>query len=619
LGQYISEEKILEIINASDIVDVVSDVVVLKKAGRTHVGLCPFHAEKTPSLTVNREKQLFYCHGCHEGGNVFNFLMKHNGLSFPDSARMLAGRYGINIPDRPMTGSDKKRISERDALIALNRDACDFFQKSLLKSDIGKKALFYLKKRGISAETINDFRLGYAPGGWNHLVTCFLKNKKTLSLVEQIGLIIPKKDNKGFYDRFRDRIIFPIIDLNSDIIGFGGRVMDDSKPKYLNSPETLLYNKSRSLYGINTAKNECRKTGMVYIVEGYFDLIALYQHGIKNVVATLGTAMTLEHLQLLKGFIGQDGSILLVYDSDEAGLKAAERSIEIFNKGYVNAKILTLPVGYDPDTFIFKFGKKSFLQAASCALAVIPFLIESAEKKHGLSAEGKIRIVAEISKILASVNDNVARAVYTRELSERTGINEATVLERIRLLRKKNHTQTNKPFKRSEALRTDSDSSDWMRRELRTERHIISMMLQFPDILPEISKLNVLKYFKDTPLRSVGTMLLQQMGGAGKNISELVALIDDKVEKKIITSLAFKKEPWDINARTRMIIKFIESRKNNENNFILQNVKSAEENNDDELLLKSLMEGNRRLKILKDTQLRLHETKPYNTVSIKTK
>lgn len=389
--------------------------------------------------------------------------------------------------------------------------------------------------------------------------------------------------------------------------------MDDSKPKYLNSPETVLYNKSRSLYGINMAKNECRKTGTVYIVEGYFDLIALYQHGIKNVVATLGTAMTLEHLQILKGFVGQNGMIVLVYDSDEAGAKAAQRSIEIFDKGYVDARILKLPEGYDPDSYIFEFGKESFLQASSRALAVIPFLIESAEKKYGLSTEGKIRIITELSKKLASVNDNVVRSIYIRELAERTGINEMAILERIRQTIKKGHAQFNRRFKQSGDNGKTSGSDNWNRREFRAERHIISMMLQFPDILPEISEQNVLEYFEDSSLKSVGKILLQQMGDAGKNISEIITFVDDKVEKSIITSLALKKEAWDLNARTRMIIRFVDSRRNNRNHFILKRVKQAEENNNDELLLKSLMEGNRRLKILKDTQIKLKKRGLYNT------
>ena len=604
LTQHITDEKISEILNASDIIEIISDVVVLKKAGREYIGLCPFHAEKTPSFTVNREKQVFYCHGCHEGGNIFGFLMKHNGLSFPDAAKMLAGRYGINIPDKSMTAAQKKKLNERENLLAANRAANIFFENSLIKSNKGKKALFYLNKRGISQETINSFSLGYALDGWDNLVKYFLTNKKSLNFVEKTGLIISKKENKGFYDRFRNRIIFPIIDVNSQIIGFGGRVMDDSKPKYLNSPETVLYNKSRSLYGLNMSKHECRKSGIVYIVEGYFDLIALYQHGIKNVVATLGTAITESHVRLLKGFIGKNGKIFLVYDSDEAGLKAAQRSIKFFDKEYADARILTLPDGYDPDSYIFKFGKESFLQASSRALAVIPFLIDSAEKRYGLSTEGKIEIISKISKILASVNDNVVRSMYTKELAERTGVNETAILERIREIRKKDSIRNNRQFELSGHIGATGNSNNWHKRKFRRERHIISMMLQFPDILSEISKQNVLEYFEDRSLKSVGKILLQQMGKEGKNISEMLTMVDDKIQKSIITSLVVKKEPSDINARNMLISQFVAFRKDNRNNFVLKNVKTAEENNDDELLLQSLIEGNRRLKVLKETQIK---------------
>ncbi|MCD6186324.1 MAG: DNA primase [Deltaproteobacteria bacterium] len=604
MTQHITDEKISEILNASDIIEIISDAVVLKKAGREYIGLCPFHAEKNPSFTVNREKQLFYCHGCHEGGNIFGFLMKHNGISFPDAAKMLAGRYGINIPDKLMTAAQKKKFNERENLVAVNRDANVFFQNSLIKSNNGTKALTYLNKRGISQESINDFRLGYAPAGWDNLLTYFLKNKKSLSFVEKTGLLVSKKDNKGFYDRFRDRIIFPIIDVNSQIIGFGGRVMDNSKPKYLNSPETVLYNKSRSLYGLNISKNECRRSGIVYIVEGYFDLVALYQHGIKNVVATLGTAITESHVRLLKGFIGKKGRIVLVYDSDEAGLKAAQRSVKFFDKEYADARILTLPDGYDPDSYIFKFGKESFLQASSRALAVIPFLIESAEKKYGLSTEGKIEIISKISKILAPVSDNVVRSMYTKELAERTGINETAILERIREIRKKDSIHNNRQFELSGHIGETGNSNNWHKRKFRIERHIISMMLQFPDILSEISKQNVLEYFEDRSLKSVGKMLLQRMGREGKNISEMLTIVDDKTQKSIITSLMTRKEPSDINARNRLISNFVAFRKDNRNNFVLKNVKTAEENNDDELLLQSLIEGNRRLKVLKETQIK---------------
>jgi len=347
LAVYIPEEKINDIKNSADIVDIISEVVVLKKSGKNFLGLCPFHSEKTPSFTVSPDKQIFYCFGCNAGGNVFSFLMKQHGLSFPEAARMLARRYGIDIPVRTMSLEQKRRISERESVLAINRQAMDFFRCALIENASGKKAMEYLLKRGISRD---DFKLGYAPEGWDNLAIYFSKNKQSDRLVEKSGLIIPRKGKSGFYDRFRSRIIFPIFDVSMQVIGFGGRVMDDSLPKYLNSPETPVYNKSRSLYGLHMAKGKCRETRTVFIVEGYFELLALHQHGIQNSVATLGTSLTPEHVQILRGFIGKSGRVVLVYDSDIAGIKDAQRSIEVYDKGYVDASILVLHDGYEPDS-----------------------------------------------------------------------------------------------------------------------------------------------------------------------------------------------------------------------------------------------------------------------------
>ncbi len=260
---FIPEDKILEIKNAADIVEMVSEVVHLKKAGKNFVGLCPFHTEKTPSFTVSPEKQIFYCFGCGAGGNIFSFLMKNDGLAFPEAARSLARRYGIDIPRRSLTPEQKKRMGERESLLKINRQAMDFFSRALRRGASGRTAMAYLHKRGLSSEIIARFNIGYAPKGWDHLLNFFSKKGVPLARVERSGLILPKKDGRGYYDRFRERIIFPIIDVNQAVIGFGGRVMDNTLPKYLNSPETSVYNKSRSLYGLHLSKDKCRKTQTV--------------------------------------------------------------------------------------------------------------------------------------------------------------------------------------------------------------------------------------------------------------------------------------------------------------------------------------------------------------------
>ena len=444
MAALIPEDKISEIKNAADIVDVVSETVLLKKAGKNFIGLCPFHSEKTPSFTVSPDKQIFHCFGCSAGGNVFSFLMKQEGLSFPEVARHLAKRYGVDIPEGPLSPEQRKRMSEKESLLDLNRRAMDFFHQSLVNSAAGETARSYLSKRGITQKTIDDFKLGFARDGWDHLFRFFSSKRITPAQLEKSGLILPRKDNSGYYDRFRNRIIFPIFDVNMQIIGFGGRVLDDSLPKYLNSPETPVYSKSRSLYGIHRAKDKCRAAGTVFIVEGYLDLLALHQHGIENSVATLGTALTAEHVRLLTRYAGR---MILVYDSDEAGIRSAQRCVEtfwhehvdfrrgdVFSEEKADTHILVLPAGHDPDSFVFENGPELFLASASNSPGIITFLMDCAIRRHSLTPEGKLRIISELQEPLSAINDRVAQAIYIQQLAERIGIAETAVLERVRAL-----------------------------------------------------------------------------------------------------------------------------------------------------------------------------------------
>ena len=593
---YIPEEKVSEIKNAADIVDVVSEVVILKKTGNNYVGLCPFHSEKTPSFTVSPEKKIFYCFGCTVGGNVFSFLMKHDGISFPDAAKILARRYGIDIPTRKISQQQKHRMSQRESLLAVNRQAMEFFRQELLEKTSGKRAMEYLKKRGISKEIIASFNLGYIPEGWDNIVKFYSKKKISLSIVEKAGLIVSREKKVGFYDRFRGRIIFPIFDLNMQVIGFGGRVMDDSMPKYLNSPETSIYNKSRSLYGLHLAKIKCRESEKVYIVEGYFDLLALHQHGLQNSVATLGTSLTPDHVKILRGFIGKDGKVILVYDSDDAGIKAAMRSIGIFMRAEVDASIIVLPQGYDPDSYLFEFGYESFLKTDSKAKSLMSFLIDSAVKKHGLSIEGKIRVISELNEPLASISDNVARSLYIKKLAESINIDESTVREKIRKIsvRKKDRSKrsiwSNNDLTRSKHKTGASDNvqgKDLKGKWDRLERQIITMMLQFPQILSKISESNIINLFEDNDLKSIGQLLLKYKERPEIRVSDIMNLIEDKEQRDMVASLAIGEDIWNHEACLGIINRFESLRKRNENTLI-EKIKAAEKNNDFELLTKLL-------------------------------
>ena len=594
LAVFIPEDKISEIKNSVDIVDIISDIVLLKKVGRNYVGLCPFHTEKTPSFTVSPEKQIFHCFGCGTGGNVFNFLMNHDGLSFFETAKMLANRYGIEIPAQTMSPEQKRRISERESLLVANKQAMDFFKYSLLSNAEGKIALEYLNKRGIGEDTIAIFNLGFAPEGWDSLINYFSKKNISHELVEKSGLIIKRKNKNSFYDRFRNRIIFPIFDISTQVSGFGGRVMDDSLPKYLNSPETPVYNKSRSLYGLHIAKEHCRASETVYIVEGYFDLLALHQHGILNSVATLGTSLTQEHVRILRGVVGKNGRFILVYDSDAAGIKAAERSIKVFDKGYVNAQILVLPEGYDPDSYLFEFGYKSFMNAVSKAKSIISFLIDSAVKKYGLSVEGKIRIISDLKQTLANINDSVERSLYIKELAEIIGINEAAVMEKVRIV------SGNKSIKANRELSNKMRDKNLMSKGSRLERRIIAMMLQFPEILPEIITHNILDRFEDKSLSLIGQLVLKQRDREGfRNelhdvstwgnglVSDIINSIDDREERSTVASLSIGEDQWSREGCLKLLSQF-ESIRNRQEKTLLQKIRAAEESNDHELLLELL-------------------------------
>ncbi|MGD8344334.1 MAG: DNA primase, partial [Desulfobacterales bacterium] len=532
---FIPEDKILDIKNAADIVAVISEVVHLKKTGRNFVGLCPFHSEKTPSFTVSPEKQIFYCFGCGTGGNVFSFLMKKDGLAFPEAARLLARRYSIDIPKKHLTPEQKKRMGERESLLKINQQAMDYFHHNLLRSPSGKSAMTYLKKRGLSAEIIEHFRLGYAPSGWDNIINYFSKSGVPLAKVERSGLILPKKDTRGYYDRFRDRIVFPIIDVNQNVIGFGGRVMDDALPKYLNSPETPVYSKSRSLYGLYLAKDKSRTTDCIFIVEGYLDLLTLHQHGIENAVATLGTALTVEHVRMLSRYVSR---LILVYDSDEAGIRSARRCIDIFWQEHVDfsrgdvfreekadTQILVLPDGHDPDSYLREKGVESFQKAAARAPGIVSFLIEQSIAKHGPSTEGKIRVVADLKGPLAAINDHVARSLYVKQLAERVGIDENIILQEIRAGAASQEAK-------GTGKRADLEESEGSR----LERQIIAMMLQFPTILPEIRKYDVIEYIDTPRLHAIATTILESRISSDKQISEL--FINKPEFERLISSLA---------------------------------------------------------------------------------
>ncbi len=587
LQNYIPENTIADIRKAADIVEVVADAVILKKAGKDFLGLCPFHSEKTPSFTVSPEKQIYYCFGCGAGGNVFSFLMAHEGISFPEAARSLASRYGIEIPAPDLSPEAGRRLSEKERLYAVNQSAMSFFRDTLLHAEAGKKARAYLEKRGITDQTSEDFQLGYAPRAWDGLLKFFSGKKTELTLLEKAGLILPRKERPGFYDRFRDRIMFPITDSQGRVAGFGGRVMDDSLPKYLNSPESPVFSKGQILYGFGKARQKIRESGKVFLVEGYMDVISLYQHGIRNAVAAMGTALSPDHVKLLRGNARES---VLVFDSDEAGIRAAKRSIAIFRQENMDARVLILPEGEDPDSFVRKSGGAVFAETGDRAVSIMHFLMEQAVKNHGLSVEGKVRVIEEMQPLLTEISDPVARSLYIREIAERIGVEESILAEKYRSeFQKADASFPSRPLLQNPVSARRNGNG-----RTRMEQKILAMMIGFPEIIPEVEDRDIIGQFENPGLRSAGKMILSLYDDSGTEhsvgrISDLMDRLEDGEMRRTIASLSMGDEVWSSEGCLSLLAQF-ERGRNRGARDLLQRIEAARKENNQAMLMQLLQE-----------------------------
>ena len=410
------------ILSHYDIIEVVSEHVTLKKRGGKHWGLCPFHKENAPSFSVDQPKQMFYCFGCKENGNVIDFVIKTKGLSYREAVDELCDKAGIERPER---GARQNR-SEIKAIYDAGRIAMNFFA-SMLKSPQGAIAFDYIKARGLRDEIISTFSIGYAPDEWDALIAQLKKNGIPEEIAFKTGLTVERKSG-GYYDRFRNRVMFPIIDRGGEVVAFGGRVLDGSEPKYLNSPETLVFEKKRVLYNLNNARNFIKNQGVV-VVEGYMDVVSLANAGFFRAVAALGTSFGEDHVRLLKRFTD---SITLVFDGDAAGRNATHRALEQFLSTDIIPRVAILPEGMDPDDLARKdiTGWNTILEEA---VTIWDFIFDESFKKHNSSKmEGKKAILTELTQIITKVKDIAVRDMLEERLSERTGIKRDTVSRLIR-------------------------------------------------------------------------------------------------------------------------------------------------------------------------------------------
>jgi DNA primase len=419
---FIPEDKLLEIKDAASIEEVVGQYVKLESKGRNLLGLCPFHSETKPSFTVAPDKGIFYCFGCGAGGNAISFIMQYHRLSFPEAVQELAQRYGIPVSVKDMGPEGARQAKKRTTAYEAVAAAAAFYASTLASSE-GAPGRAYLKKRGLTPEIIRSFQLGYAPDSWDALRRHFQSRGVPLELAQEVGLLMPR-DRGGYYDRFRNRIIFPIFDRQSRVIAFGGRTIGDGEPKYLNSPESLLYSKGRTLYGLPQAAEALRHSGVALVVEGYLDLIALQVKGIANVLATLGTALTREQVRLLKSLADK---VVLVYDGDAAGAKAMKRAFPLFAQENLAVRALALPGGLDPDDYARTQGVELFRNAWEAAQPWFTYLLEDLIATHGDDIQGRVQVLEELRPYVQAIVDPVERDLWLKETSARLKVDEAVL------------------------------------------------------------------------------------------------------------------------------------------------------------------------------------------------
>jgi DNA primase len=528
----IPDEVIEEIRERADIIEVISDYVALKKAGNNYKGLCPFHQEKTPSFTVSQEKQLFHCFGCGIGGNIFTFLMKYEQIAFAEAARALAQRYGVLIPEVKATAQDQRKENLRQ----INATALDFYCQQLREEKEGKVARDYLERRGIERAIWEEYRIGYAPSGWDALVTHLKKKGVNVKEAEALGLIIPKKG--GWYDRFRDRIIFPIFDLRDRVIGFGGRILKDGpEPKYLNSPDSILYKKGAGFYGLNVARKYIQKSeGKVSMVEGYFDLLSMAQNGVKNVVATLGTALTPEQVRLSRRF-GKE--FFLLFDPDEAGVKAALRGVEIFLQEDTVTTVIPLPDGLDPDGYFQKGGDAQALW--SRAIPGVEYAMERLMAGCDLGAvEGRAKAVKAALPFLLQIKDVVRRDLYLKRLAEKTGVGEGEIRDVALTLRKGHREGTEK-----EPLAGINVSA---------EKKLVQMMIQHPELIPLVIKEGVAEGLEGQALRTIGELVINTFQRHGDlSLDRIAPQLEERGVSETAFALAFQEEELEEGMAERIM------------------------------------------------------------------
>jgi len=542
----IPETKIEEIRANASIVDVISEFVQLRKRGKNYLGLCPFHSEKTPSFTVSDEKQIFHCFGCHAGGNVFKFLMEYRKISFIESVQELAERLGIEIEfdQAAYTGQQ----SEQEILYDINTEAARYFLNNLLNDEEGDAAKKYLQERNIKLQTMRTFGLGYSLRGWENFVNYAKGKKIDLDKCVQLGLIGKTSDGR-LHDKLPGRLIFPIFSPNGRVVAFAGRILDpnEKSAKYINSPESLIYIKGRVLYGLSLAKDEIRRLDKAIIVEGYMDLISLFQSGVKNVVAVSGTALTEEQVQLLSRYTK---NVVLLFDADTAGIKASMRSIEILLKKDMEVKIVSLPSGEDPDSYVNKFGKDNFEELVKRAENFLEYETKYYESQGKFNDPATaVEAIRELVKPVALINDDLKRNLLIKNIAKKFNLREKlieTELEKhLKQVQRYEKTELKIPAgatasaRQTEMLKDDVQITPVL---YNTEREIIKLLF---DGDPDVAEL-IFNHIKPQEFyipvhRELAKLVFEEIENRSLSSSTLLSKIEDEEKEKYVRELTIEK------------------------------------------------------------------------------
>lgn len=481
-----------EIKHRVDISELIGNYVELRKAGRNFVGRCPFHGDKDPSFNVNIERQSFHCFGCKKGGDIFSFWMEYHGTTFPEAIRDIAEKYGIPYTRSSYSDEDRKKAEARKEIFSINELAARYFEKNLSDQRKGGPAREYFKHRKITGGSVKTYRLGFAVDEWDGLLNYLRKAGVGPESAVRTGVAVRGKGEKT-YDRFRNRAIFPLIDQRDQVVGFGGRVLDDSLPKYLNSPETPIFHKSRFLYGLPGAAPGIRSSGRIVVVEGYMDCIALQCRGLNEVVATLGTALTEWHVSKFKSY---GSEVFLVFDADEAGKKAAAGSLPVFLNEGVSARIVTLEPGYDPDSYVNAFGMDAFVEKMEKAPGLFDFFIQHQSRGRDGTVEGNVRILKSVLPVLASLENDMQLALYIQRVSQQLGIKEEILWHELDGLRAKK----SRPSQKTRGWISPGGGTIEKRFD---DLHLLNLLVHHPETLEPLKACECLLLVADSTVRDV--------------------------------------------------------------------------------------------------------------------